>query len=245
MANPDSIALAASAEAEGLQAVLVGGNAVNLYSYFRTTFDVDLLVRETDSERWLSYFQKHGYAPFHRTANFIRLRFVAHPAEALPVDLMLADARTFTTIQRESRRCDIGNGLSLAIPSPLHLIAMKLHALRSPARFENGIDLQDVKYLIKTAKIDTARSSPTSPSVMPPTPYESKSSENSAKNRVRENGATLALPQFDSLPATAGLNNTEAFRLSIRHALALLPAMFAKGMDERPGENYPDRFTID
>jgi hypothetical protein len=156
MANPDSIALAARAEAEGLEAVLVGGNAVNLHSYFRTTFDVDLLVRETDSERWLGYFQGHGYGPFHRTPNFIRLRFVAAPAEALPVDLMLADAQTFATIQGSSRRCDIGNGLSLAIPSPLHLIAMKLHALRSPARFENGIDLQDVKYLIKAAKIDTS-----------------------------------------------------------------------------------------
>lgn len=141
MAIPDTIALAASAETEGLEAVLVGGNAVNLHSYFRTTFDVDLLVREADSERWLSYFQRHGYAPFHRTANFIRLRFAADP-------------QTFATIQGDSRRCDIGNGLSLAIPSPLHLIAMKLHALRSPARFENGTDLQDVKYLIKTAKID-------------------------------------------------------------------------------------------
>jgi hypothetical protein len=156
MANPDSIALAASAETEGLEAVLVGGNAVNLHSYFRTTFDVDLLVRETDCERWLSYFQRHGYAPFHRTANFIRLRFAADPAGALPVDLMLADPQTFARIQGDSRRCDIGNGLSLAIPSPLHLIAMKLHALRSPARFENGVDLQDVKYLIKAAKIDTS-----------------------------------------------------------------------------------------
>jgi len=154
MANPDSIALAASGETEGLETVLVGGNAINLHSYFRTTFDVDLLVRESDSERWLSYFQQHGYASFHRTANFVRLRFVADPAGALPVDLMLVDARTFATIQGDSRRCDIGNGLSLAIPSPLHLIAMKLHALRSPERFENGVDLQDVKYLIKTAKID-------------------------------------------------------------------------------------------
>jgi hypothetical protein len=133
-----------------------GGNAVNLHSYFRTTFDVDLLVRETDSERWLSYFQRHGYATFHSTPNFIRLRFAADPAGALPVDLMLADAQTFATIQRDSRRCDLGNGLSLAIPSPLHLIAMKLHALRSPARVENGVDLQDVKYLIKAAKIDTS-----------------------------------------------------------------------------------------
>jgi len=156
MANPDSIALAAGAEAEGLEAVLVGGNAVNLHSYFRTTFDVDLLVREADSERWLFYFQRHGYAIFHRTSNFIRLHFAADPAGALPVDLMLADPQTFAAIQRDSRRCDLGNGLSLAIPSPLHLIAMKLHSLRSPVRFENGIDLQDVKHLIKAAKIDTS-----------------------------------------------------------------------------------------
>jgi hypothetical protein len=55
----------------------------------------------------------------------------------------------------------------------------------------------------------------------------------------------LVFPPFDSLPATAGLNNTEAFRLSIRHALALLPALLAKGIDERPGADYPDRFSID
>jgi hypothetical protein len=154
VANPDSIVLAASAQSEGLDAVLVGGNAVNLHSYSRTTFDVDLLVRESDCDRWLSYFQNHGYEPFHRTVNFVRLRFVADPAKALPVDLMLADSATFAAIEGSSRRCDLGNGLSLAIPSPLHLIAMKLHALRSPARFANGIDLQDVKHLIKTAKID-------------------------------------------------------------------------------------------
>jgi hypothetical protein len=55
----------------------------------------------------------------------------------------------------------------------------------------------------------------------------------------------LVLAQFDSLPAAAGLSNAEAFRLSIRHALALLPAMLAKGMGERPGADYPDRFSID
>ena len=158
MANPDSIALAASAEAEGLESVLVGGNAVNLHAYLRTTFDVDLLVREGDSERWLSFFKQHGYTVFHRTGNFIRLRFAADPTAALPVDLMLADAETFSKIRGESRRCDIGKGLNLLIPSPLHLIAMKLHALRSPQRFETGVDLQDVKHLIKAAKIDTSSS---------------------------------------------------------------------------------------
>lgn len=79
---------------------------------------------------------------------------------------------------------------------------------------------------------------------MPTRPPE-RSSGRPAKNRIREDGAAFVLPRFDSLPATAGLSNTEAFRLSIRHALALLPALLAKGMGERPGQDYPDRFSID
>jgi hypothetical protein len=156
MPNPDSIVLAAQAEAEGLESVMVGGNAVNLHAYFRTTFDVDLLVREDDADRWLTFFEKHGYAIFHRTANFIRLRFAPDPTAALPVDLMLANDQTYRKIRSESQRCAIGNDLTLAIPSPLHLIAMKLHALRNPHRAESGIDLQDVKHLIKTANIDVS-----------------------------------------------------------------------------------------
>ena len=56
-------------------------------------FDVDLLIRESESERWLSFFAQSGYTVFHRTANFVRLRFTANPSAALPVDLMLADAK--------------------------------------------------------------------------------------------------------------------------------------------------------
>ena len=156
MPNPDTIALAARAEANGLEAVLVGGNAVNLHAYFRTTFDVDLLIPEHSAERWLSFFQNQGYEIFYRTPNFIRLRFAGDPTGALPVDLMLSEEDTFRKIQRETLRCEVGNGISLPIPTVLHLIAMKLHALRSPRRVEHGVDLQDVKHLIKTAKIDTS-----------------------------------------------------------------------------------------
>lgn len=156
MAAPDTIALAARAADEGLEAVLVGGNAVNLHGYFRTTFDVDLLIPEQSAERWLAFFLRHGYAVFHRTPNFIRARFADDPAGALPVDLMLADAQTFTTLRRGSSVCDLGRGLSLRIPSALHLIAMKLHALRSPQRLADGVDLQDVTHLIRTAKVDLA-----------------------------------------------------------------------------------------
>ncbi|HSH37354.1 MAG TPA: hypothetical protein VK993_01100 [Chthoniobacterales bacterium] len=154
MAAPDTIVLAARGAEEGLDAVLVGGNAVNLHAYSRTTFDVDLLVPEHQAEGWLAFFERHGYAVFHRTPNFIRARLVDDPAGALPLDLMLADAETFSKIQQGSLPCDLGDGLSLRIPSALHLIAMKLHALRSPHRLAHGADVQDVKHLIRTAKID-------------------------------------------------------------------------------------------
>ena len=56
---------------------------------------------------------------------------------------------------------------------------------------------------------------------MAATKYENGSSGSSAE-RVQEG---LALPVFDSLPAAAGLSNLEAFQLSLKHALALLPRM--------------------
>ena len=156
MDAPDTIALAAKAADEGLEAVLVGGNAVNLHAYSRTTFDVDLLVPEEQAERWLAFFSRHGYSVFHRTPNFIRAHLAADPAGALPVDLMLADAQTFSKIAQASSTAEIGRGLTLRIPSPLHLIAMKLHALRSPHRLAHGVDLQDVTHLLRAAKIDVA-----------------------------------------------------------------------------------------
>lgn len=77
-----------------------------------------------------------------------------------------------------------------------------------------------------------------------PAKTSEKSSGKPGENRIREDTTAFVLPRFDSLPATAGLSNTEAFQLSIRHALALLPAMLAKGIDERPDRDYPDRFSI-
>ena len=79
---------------------------------------------------------------------------------------------------------------------------------------------------------------------MAPTKYESESSGNSKKNRVHEDSGKITLPEFDSLPASAGLNNAEAFRLSLRHALALLPARLAQGTNERSPETYLERFSI-
>ena len=154
MASPDSIALAASAENDRTR----GGPGRGKRGQSSFLLSHDIRRRPAGARDRLRTLARLLSGPRLRALSshrqFVRLRFAAAPAEALPVDLMLADSPTFAAIEGGSRRCDIGNGLSFAIPSPLHLIAMKLHALRSPARFENGIDLQDVKHLIKAARID-------------------------------------------------------------------------------------------
>jgi len=74
--------------------------------------------------------------------------------------------------------------------------------------------------------------------------YEPESSGNSEKNRVRESPGELRLREFDSLPAAAGLTNAEAFRLSIRHALTLLPVVFAQRSGPGAVEAGYERFRL-
>ena len=74
---------------------------------------------------------------------------------------------------------------------------------------------------------------------MAATRYENESSRSSAE-RVQEG---FNFPVFDSLPATAGLNNLEAFRLSLKHAVALLPRMLT-ARDAAATTDESERFSL-
>ena len=86
--------------------------------------------------------------------------------------------------------------------------------------------------------------SPRSQSAMEQKKYEKESSGNSAENRLRED-SFFVLPEFDSLPATARLSDVEAFQLSIRHALALLPALFSERTKSKADSDNPAWFRLD
>jgi hypothetical protein len=79
---------------------------------------------------------------------------------------------------------------------------------------------------------------------MPATKYDKSSSPNSENDRVRENAALFDLPAFDSLPACDGLSNLEAFQLSLRHALALLPAIFREYEDRESASAEMEQFRF-
>ncbi|GAB4253318.1 MAG: hypothetical protein OHK005_20560 [Candidatus Methylacidiphilales bacterium] len=69
------------------------------------------------------------------------------------MDLMLLAPPTFEQLQRDAHRKPIGH-VELPVASPLHLIALKLHALKQPQRAADGKDSGDIIELMRSVEMD-------------------------------------------------------------------------------------------
>ena len=129
-----------------LDFVLVGGHAVIVHGYGRTTFDLDLIVRRTDQAAWSGLLLGLGYVAQHEGPTF--LQFNARPNEPWPVDLMFVNAETFDKLLAAAKRVEIGKS-SVPVASLMHLIGLKCHAIRHghPGRVVK--DMDDLLHLIE------------------------------------------------------------------------------------------------
>ena len=140
----------------GLSFLIVGGHAVNAYGYQRTTLDADLLISEDSLAEWRSFWEDRDYQCVHATNAFCQFRF-KNAAECFPVDLMIVDRATFEKLQEYGKQREVG-GAIFDVPDPLHLIALKLHALRNEARAKSSKDLSDIFGLVRVCGIDVQSS---------------------------------------------------------------------------------------
>lgn len=132
--------------------ILVGGNAINAHGYLRTTYDVDVAVTDDDAAFWRESLEAMGYQMFFGTDAFQRYKGEA-TTSLMPVDLIFLTNQTFTKMLHEARELPVG-AVALPVASPLHLIAMKLHALKQPHRAADGKDFLDIIGLIRAKQID-------------------------------------------------------------------------------------------
>jgi predicted nucleotidyltransferase len=143
------------ASAAGLDFLLIGGHAVNARGYLRTTLDYDFLLASRDLRQWSEILAAAGYsliAPERPIAAFAQ--FQPRDGEGFRVDLMLVDDSTFTKLLADSEWLDYG-GQRVRVIGTLHLIALKLHALREEHRDLLGKDYLDILTLIRRNSIDT------------------------------------------------------------------------------------------
>lgn len=141
------------AAAAGLPFLVIGGHAVNAHGYPRTTADIDLLVREDDRRAWDELIVPLGYRTYQMRRAFQMYNPIAR--EIPPLDLMLVDAGTFSKLASAAgtRRLD---DASVQVPSLLHLIALKLHALKNGSADRRNIDLSDIATLLAVNHVDLA-----------------------------------------------------------------------------------------
>lgn len=133
--------------------LLIGGHAVILYQIPRFTRDIDFVIPDEATERWLDFLQHLSYHVYHRTDAFIQLE-PASPGTLPPVDLMRVDESTWTKLLAKAEERDAGEGMRLPVPHPWHLIAMKLTGAKSATRRAGASDWSDIFDLLRTCKID-------------------------------------------------------------------------------------------
>lgn len=140
------------AAAAGLDFLLVGGHAVNVRGYQRTTLDFDFLIASRDLLPWVEILSSAGYGLITPEIKAFA-QFSPQEGENFRVDLMLVDDSTFAKLLAGSEWLDFGSR-RIRVISVLHLIALKLHALRSEDRRALGKDYFDILNLIRLNGVD-------------------------------------------------------------------------------------------
>jgi hypothetical protein len=111
--------------------LLIGGTAVQAYGYSRFTKDFDCVIAHESAAALGELLRNEGFAEFYRSDVVLRYR---NPETGWVIDALPVDGATFSKLWNKRREVKLGDRL-LPIAGPLHLIAMKLHAVKnSPAR---------------------------------------------------------------------------------------------------------------
>ena len=131
---------------QAIQAMLVGGIAVNQHGISRLTFDIDFAVADRDEARLVECMLGAGFQILHHTNNFIRFQPAA--PETAVVDFLFLTSETFHLMWKQGQTVRLADR-DMRVATPEHLIRMKLHALRYGRAERLGKDISDILQLMR------------------------------------------------------------------------------------------------
>ncbi|MGA0899079.1 MAG: hypothetical protein ACO3SO_01600 [Luteolibacter sp.] len=126
-----------------LPGLMIGGHAVTALGHPRATFDLDLLIPRSASDKWKRVMSDMNYRLFAESSNFQQYE-APEQFPLPPVDLMLVDDEVYEAMQ-EAR----ADTQPISTPNVMALIALKLHAIKQPGREDTAKDWSDVIALTK------------------------------------------------------------------------------------------------
>lgn len=138
---------------EGVPFAIVGALALHTYGYSRATNDVDLLVGVEAQGGLIAFLEQRGFETLHRSGGYSNH---LHPDTVLGrIDVIYVDEDTSGKIFTEARRATLA-GISVVVPKPEHLAAMKVHAMRNdPSRVFQ--EMADIQFLMRLPGVDRAQ----------------------------------------------------------------------------------------
>lgn len=130
---------------------LIGGLAMHAYDLARLTTRIDFLTRDDQRVGIVSFMEKSGYETLRSGGGFSNH---LHPEEEWGrVDFVYSSEETVEKmLDAVTARVRIGD-FDIPVPSPDHLIAMKVLAMRNEPR-RTLIEMADIQHLMSLPRTD-------------------------------------------------------------------------------------------
>lgn len=135
----------------GFPYAVIGGVALSAYGNPRMTLDLDMVTHADAQGPLVTFLESLGYATLHRSTGYSNHR---HAESGFGrVDLVYVRGETATRLFAGVRKVVGPGGRSMPAPRPEHLIAMKVHAMKS-APERGWQDVADIDYLVRLDGVD-------------------------------------------------------------------------------------------
>jgi len=130
---------------------VIGAVAIAAYGLPRTTVDLDLVVEASAQDDLIRFLEAHGYQTLHRSSGYSNHR---HPdSDWGSVDFVYVGAETSEELFAAVRIHEGLRGLSMPLPKPEHLAALKVLAMKNdPSRALQ--DMADIRFLANLPGVD-------------------------------------------------------------------------------------------
>lgn len=133
-----------------VHAVLVGGYSLIANKVQRMTFDIDFIMTAPECKRIEQDLIATGYSVLSRQDAFVQ--FKSERSGYRDLDILLGDKQTIDQLISQGKQILIA-GEKFIVPSPKHLIAMKLHSISGNRKRELK-DFPDIVALMSANAID-------------------------------------------------------------------------------------------
>jgi hypothetical protein len=138
-------------EGRNVRYAVIGGVGIAGYGLTRATLDLDLVVDAQIQDEVVRFLESIGYETLHRSSGYSNHRHSL--SEMGAIDLVYVRGETSRRIFQDSRTIEGPGGRNIPVPSPEHLVAMKVAAIKNdPSRKYQ--DMADVRFLLGLPGVD-------------------------------------------------------------------------------------------